>query len=311
MSLQVPMTVIGGFLGAGKTTLLNHVLSGEASVRFAVLVNDFGDLAIDGDLVAAHGGDTVTFANGCVCCTLGDSLLETVDRLLAGAQVPQQFLVEASGVADPRSIADYATLHPDLARDLIVVLADVETARTKAADPRLRDTVERQLRAADLVVVNKCDLVGDLERAATDAWLRSHTPAALVHTVQARLPLELLRAHADEAPAQPASQLPRPGHEGHAPFETFRSVTVPMPDPVDIPRLKATLSALIPTVLRAKGFVRPADAPEGRCLVQLSGQRVEIHALERAGRAGPMPGLVFIGLSDLPGASELAGILGG
>ena len=105
------MTVIGGFLGAGKTTLVNHLLAETGGVKFAVLVNDFGALAIDGDLVARHGGDTITLANGCICCAIGDDLLATVAGLVAGADPPDHILIEASGIADPRPIADIAVLH--------------------------------------------------------------------------------------------------------------------------------------------------------------------------------------------------------
>ena len=118
MTARVPMIVLGGFLGAGKTTLLNRILSGAHGVRYAVLVNDFGELDVDGNLVASHGGDTVTFANGCVCCSMGDDLVGAIDRLLDGNRRPDQILVEASGVADPAPIADVATLHPGLTRDL-------------------------------------------------------------------------------------------------------------------------------------------------------------------------------------------------
>ena len=84
MTVRIPMSVLGGFLGAGKTTLLNRVLSGRHGVRYAVLVNDFGAVAVDGSLVAAHDGETLTFANGCMCCVMGDDLVGTLDRLLDG-----------------------------------------------------------------------------------------------------------------------------------------------------------------------------------------------------------------------------------
>ncbi len=125
VTARVPMTVLGGFLGTGKTTLLNRILSGAHGVRYAVLVNDFGELDVDGSLVAAHGGDTLTFANGCVCCSMGDDLVGAIDRLLDGDRRPDQILLEASGVADPASIADVATLHPGLSRDPVVVIADL------------------------------------------------------------------------------------------------------------------------------------------------------------------------------------------
>ena len=277
MSGRVPMSVVGGFLGAGKTTLLNRVLAGRHGVRFAVLVNDFGELNVDGDLVAAHGGDTVTFANGCVCCTMGDDLVGAIDRLLDGNRPPERILVEASGVADPAAIADVATLHPGLSRDLVVVLADAETVRARHGDERLTDTVDRQLAAADLVVLNKCDRVADEVRAAVESWIRDRSRAPVVRAIGADLPTELLAADSTDRPA-PATAGGAPDH-----YHQFRSQFVSCPDPIDPGRLRCALRELSPRVLRAKGFVRSAAGPAGK------GVRLRYRA-EVAGRPGEREG---------------------
>ena len=180
---MIPLTVIGGFLGAGKTTLLNRLLAGATGRRFAVLVNDFGALDIDGRLVAAHGGDTIALANGCVCCTIGDSLIETLVKL---AETPDRFdhiVVEASGVADPARIADLAVLEPRLMRDGVVVVVDAWDVRARADDRRMGDTVVRQIKAADLIVLNKVDIAEDVP--ATRAWLATHTPAPVLEARRA------------------------------------------------------------------------------------------------------------------------------
>ena len=300
------MTVLGGFLGAGKTTLLNRILSGDHGVRYAVLVNDFGALDVDGDLIAAHGGDTVTFANGCVCCSMGDDLVGAIDRLLDGNRPPERILVEASGVADPAPIADVATLHPGLARDLVVVLADAETLRSRHEDRRLRETVVRQLDAADLLVLNKCDRVSEEERDATESWVRDRASIPVIRTVGADVPMELLSA--TEAEAAATTPAVRPHGHGHR----FVSRTVPCPDPVDPELLRKALAALMPRVLRAKGFVAPAGGTEDeRIVVQACGRTVELERRRPSPdrEAAPFPGLVFIGLDDLPGEDELAGVV--
>ena len=303
---RVPMSVVGGFLGAGKTTLLNRILSGRHGVRYAVLVNDFGELNVDGDLVAEHGGDTVTFANGCVCCTMGGDLVGAIDRLLDGARCPEQILVEASGVADPSAIAEVAILHPGLARDLVVVLADAETVRARHEDERLQDTVDRQLAAADLVVLNKCDRVAEDERAAAESWLRVRSRAPVVRTVDADLPMALLSA----ARAEPPPSAKVDGAPDH--YHQFHSHFVPCPDPIDRDRLRAALQGLAPRVLRAKGFVvADGGGPDPEWMVvQACVRAVEVEGWRPPdGRGAPSPGLVFIGLDDLPGAEELRAVL--
>ncbi|MCY4451513.1 MAG: GTP-binding protein [Immundisolibacterales bacterium] len=306
MTVRVPMSVIGGFLGAGKTTLLNRVLAGRHGVRYAVLVNDFGEINVDGDLVAAHGGDTVTFANGCVCCTMGDDLVGALDRLLDGGRPPDQVLVEASGVADPSAIADVATLHPGLARDLVVVLTDAETVRSRHEDERLRDTVDRQLAAADLLVLNKCDRVTDGERETAEAWLRDRSGAPVIRTTSADIPMELLAA----APVDPPARSAPEGAPDH--YHQFRSRFVPCPDPIDPDRLRTACEALAPRLLRAKGFVivhKPGPGPDPEpewMVVQVSGRAVEVAPwTPPADRASPSPGVVFIGLDELPPTEEL------
>ena len=293
----IPMTVIGGFLGAGKTTLVNHLLAETGGVKFAVLVNDFGALAIDGDLVASHGGDTITLANGCICCAIGDDLLATVAGLVAGADPPDHILIEASGIADPRPIADIAVLHRALARDAVVVLADAERVRERAADRHVGDTVTRQLAAADIVILNKCALIDAARRRRLHAWLAERAPsAAIVDADYAQVPAALLLG---AAPTGPHDRPIGDHHESHD--EAIRSVALRLSTPLDEARFRAVVEALPATILRAKGIVHFQDAPERPRVFQMVGRRYTISDLDEP--ASQTPGksrLVFLGTPDMP-----------
>ena len=169
---RLPLTVIGGFLGAGKTTLLNRWLRHAGGQRLAVLVNDFGALNIDAALVAANSGDPVALvelSNGCVCCQIGDDLSGALIRVLESPERFDAVVIEASGVSDPWRIAQLGRADPGLALDGVIVLVDASVAPAQWRDPLLTDTVERQLRAADLIVVNKVDLTAADERSALRA----------------------------------------------------------------------------------------------------------------------------------------------
>jgi len=259
--MSIPFTVIGGFLGAGKTTLLNRLLSEATGRRFAVLVNDFGTLDIDGRLIVRHGGDTIALANGCLCCTIGDSLVTT---LLALLETPDRFdhiVVEASGVADPGRIADLGTIDERLRRDGVIVVVDAAEVRERAADRRVGDTIARQLTAADLLVLNKIDLASDLPTLR--AWLATQSAAPVLEGRHADVPLDLLFG------------LERLGSSAQASAaEPFRSWSYRWPEPIDREELLKIMRAS--AVLRGKGIVRFADSPARRSVVHLVGKRLDV-----------------------------------
>ncbi len=192
-SARLPLTVIGGFLGAGKTTLLQHWLRTAGGRRLAVLVNDFGALNVDAALIAASGADTIALSNGCVCCQIGDDLSAALMRVLDSADRFDAIVVEASGVSDPWRIAQIGLADPALALGGVIVLADASALPAQAADPLLADTLQRQLDSADLIVLNKSDLVDAAELQRVGEWLDAHAGAVpRLQTQQAAVPPLLL-----------------------------------------------------------------------------------------------------------------------
>ena len=272
----VPLTVVGGFLGAGKTSLLNGILEQAEDRRIAVLVNDFGALCVDASLVSARSARTISLANGCICCTLVDGLAQALLDVLQLDPQPDHILVEASGVSDPRRIAQVARADPGLGDGGTLVLVAADQIRTLARDRYVGDTVLRQLAAADLILLNKMDRVTDVEAEVVAAWLHGQAPnARIVRTVNARVPCEVVlgpaaRADDDDNRHLYRYRVAREGEDAHATFatETLRSSRA-----LSGRRLREALDALPDTVLRAKGYVRLDTAPGDWQVVQAVGRR--------------------------------------
>jgi G3E family GTPase len=299
----IPVTVIGGYLGSGKTTLLNALLRGAHGLRLAVLVNDFGSINIDAELIAAHDGDTISLANGCICCSLRDNLGAAFYALAARPDPPDHVVIEASGVADPQRIAHYAQAIPGLRLDGIIVLADAELIRRQARDKYVGDTVLRQLQAADLIVLSKIDLVAPDAVADVRAWLVTHAPGApIMEAVAGQLPLAYTLGRDPASDAAILARLPETGpalpgehvhdHERHD--LVFDQVTFTTDTPCERSALTAAMAALPPAVVRAKGVVYLADAPEHRFILQLVGRRWTLQQDAPWGDEPPSTRLVLI-----------------
>ncbi len=287
---RLPFTVIGGFLGAGKTTLLNHWLRNAAGKRLAVLVNDFGPINIDANLIEASAGDTIALTNGCVCCQIGDDLSLALMRVLDSGRF-DGVVVEASGVSDPWRIAQFGRAEPRLRLDACIVLVDASAALAHARDPLLADTLQRQLKSADLIVLNKSDLGLPAERPALHQWLDSMGACApRFETTHAEVPLALLSAAylPDDAMA--------PSGDKHAPFGHARHEHAPgvspMPDNPEhgarfdtwscrptqvfaVDALRTWLAAPPPGVLRLKALLRTQgqDGTAAWSQLQFAGRR--------------------------------------
>ncbi len=296
-STPVPAVVIGGWLGAGKTTLVNHLLRHAGGQRLAVLVNDFGELVIDADLIdgSAADGEVLALAGGCICCSFGADLLSALQQVLRRDPRPDRVLIEASGVGLPAAIARTARLAQGLQLEGIVVLADASTLRERLRDPYVGDTVQQQLLDADLLLLTQVDRVTPEALAALEGWLDSEGQAApRLRVVQGQVAPELvLGVHALERGFDATRWAATDG--GAAP--SFTSASREFTQPVDLAALAAALAAPGAQLLRAKGVLTGQDGR--RHLLQGVGRRIEVRPLQRGEPAPATDRLLLIGLGDL------------
>ncbi|MDR3510751.1 MAG: GTP-binding protein [Caulobacteraceae bacterium] len=275
----LPTTVLGGFLGAGKTTLVNHLLRHAGGRRIMVLVNDFGEVPIDADLIAGEANGVLSLANGCVCCSTGGDLLNALTLALDGPTRPDHLVIEASGVADPDRLADVARAEPDLTLNGIVVLVDSGRIDALASDPRLGRQVRDQLAPAHLVILNKQDRGAP---PGLEARIRQLAPgAAMVSARHAAAPADLVLGElATPGGGWRARAVEAPSHE--AVFARWSKVGGP---PTTLDALGDRLARLPAGVVRLKGFVALGDG--AMALVQATGDQREVTRLPPTAAAGP------------------------
>jgi cobalamin biosynthesis protein CobW len=304
MLAKTPVTIVTGFLGAGKTTLIRHLVANAGGRRLALIINEFGDVGVDGDLIkncsdAACPEDAIIeLANGCICCTVADDFAPAITKLLAREPKPDHIVVETSGLALPKPLIkafDWPDLRSKLTVDGVVAVVDAaavaegrfaddpaRVAEQRLADPSLdhdnplEEVYEDQLMSADLIVLNKADLVDKQQLDALKAQIAGALPRA-VKIAPARegaidpdVLIGMNAAAEDDLHARP-SHHDTEGEHDHDDFDTF-VVTIPAvrdPDTL-IDRLVATTRAH--DILRVKGFIEVAGKPL-RMLVQGVGQR--------------------------------------
>ena len=271
--MSLPLTVIGGYLGAGKTTVLNHLLTNGDGLRIAALINDFGEINIDAELIESSDGETIALTNGCACCTLADGLTTVLAALRARSADFDHIVIECSGVADPLKIGQIGAAF-GFALVGVTVVVDAEMVRTQSTDRYVGDTVMRQLRSADLLIVNKTDLVTPGESQSLRAWLADAVPGtAALSTRGGRIDAAILLASLHAADSCTG------GVGSHGDFESwsFRADA-----PLQRSDVDAFLAALPPGVVRAKGILRLAEDTTGDYLLQKVGRRTSLLPLMTA-----------------------------
>jgi cobalamin biosynthesis protein CobW len=339
--MKIPCTVITGFLGAGKTTLVRHVLANAGGRRIAVLVNEFGSLGIDGEVLRSCGIpgcediDIVELANGCLCCTVADEFLPAMQALLDRPNPPDHILVETSGLALPKPLLKafgWPDIRARVTVDGVIAVVDAPAVATgrfaddpaavaaqRAADPNLdhdnplAEVYGDQVAAADLVILNKTDLLEPPALAALRTQIAAALPrpAALVTAVEGRIDLAVLlgldAAAEDDLANRPSCHDAVDGAHEHDDFESF---VVPITETAHPDRLVHRMVAVATShdVLRMKGFVPVAGRPM-RLSVQGVGTRFRQHYdrpwTEGEARAGH---IVVIGQTGLDRAAIAAAL---
>lgn len=253
----IELVVLGGYLGAGKTTVLNALLTQPHGRRVAVMVNDFGEVNIDARLVRSQSEDLIELQNGCICCSIGGALVDALSRVAARSPRPDMLLIEASGVSDPRRIAQIGLVGRDFRLHGIVVMADASGLDATLANPLVGEMAREQIAAATVVAVTKLDLLPEAAHAPVFATIASIARTRLIVAADhGEVAPELIfgtAATPDRADDRPlrASPIPR--------RLELRSLSVRLDAPVRKAALKRFLKSLPGTVLRAKGIVRLDD----------------------------------------------------
>jgi G3E family GTPase len=297
---RTPVVVVTGFLGSGKTTLVNHMLAGGQLGRVAALVNDFGAINIDAELIASVADEVIQLTNGCVCCTINGDLYGAVERTLALDPPVDAIVVETTGLADPLPVG-LTFLQTDLReRTSLEAMVTVVDCREFALDLFETGPALAQIVHGDVIILNKTDLVStdaieSLERRIAILKPRART----LRSCFGRVPLAALLG--DVGAEQSLSPSSEHGDHGSHESHDFRAVAIRLDAPLSAERFQELLDGGLPSgVFRAKGFVRFDHSPQ-TYLFQLCGSRASFDPWE----AGvPAMELVFIGRGFEPASIE-------
>jgi cobalamin biosynthesis protein CobW len=339
---KIPVTVITGFLGAGKTTLIRHLMANPQGKRLAVLVNEFGTAGVDGDILKSCADENcpesniVELANGCICCTVADDFIPTIEALMALPQVPDHILIETSGLALPKPLLkafDWPAIRSRITVDGVIALADAEAvaagrfapdvdavqAQRDADDSLDHDTplgevFEDQISCADIVLLSKADLAGADGLAKAKAVIEAELPrkvpvlAMTEGVIDPRIILGLGAAAEDDLDARPSHHDGADDHE----HDDFDSVVIELSEVEDAKALEMAVLRLAreQNALRIKGYIAVKGKPM-RMLVQAVGDRLRTQYDRPWGDAPRRSQLVVIGEHDHIDPAKIRAVLEG
>ncbi len=344
MSTKIPTTVITGFLGSGKTTLVRHILANAGNRKLALIINEFGDVGVDGDILKACGNenctedDIIELANGCICCTVADDFIPTMQKLLARKDRPDHIIIETSGLALPQPLVrafNWPEIKAQVTVDGVITVVDAKAlaegrfaddeaalAAQRAADDSLEhenpieELFEDQLNAADLVIVNKQDLLNETDKKLVCDQLKAQIRKStkLVQSTQSKVDLAVLLGHSAAVEDDLHNRQSHHEMEGETQHDhdDFISFVVELPGRLDRSALLQRITKTIEAhdILRLKGFASVAGS-DSRLLVQAVGPRLSSY-FDRAWNAGETQStrLVVIGGKHMDQAAIEASLKG-
>ncbi|WP_439526075.1 cobalamin biosynthesis protein CobW [Roseovarius mucosus] len=361
MKAKIPATVVTGFLGAGKTTLIRHMLENAGGKRIALIINEFGDLGVDGDILKGCGietcsdEDVMELSNGCICCTVAEDFIPTLQKLLDRERAPDHIVIETSGLALPQPLVrafnwpeistrvtvdgvvtvvdGKAVTEGRFAHDVAAVDAQRKLDENLDHETPLSELFEDQMACADMIVINKSDLLTEEERIALTTRLRadSRDGVQVVTATMGALPVEVLLGQGigAEADMEARHELHHHHHDhddddddhhddddddhdhhhdhGHDAFESFVVTRPELTDPASFAR-QVTEVIRAHDILRLKGFAAVAGKPM-RLTIQAVGPRVDSYFDQPFGSGPRQTRLVVIGQAGMDRAAITSALL--